>query len=279
MISTQLQQDMRIVLREAFRLVLGREASASEAQHLQAVSERETGHGRGWKPPGNGSFNLGAQQAGASWTGATFEYQDTEPQADGSSKPYVTKFRKYPSLIEGAKDLVRTVYVTAGRSVVLSCATRGQTTQFSAALFCVSGKTTAEQNAQRTAVLQEFGVMPTGYYQGFGKTPSERIRNHAKGIEESIRAQCAALKEDLPAELKAKPAPLPVLKQGVSDRVNVEALQAALNLHGARPPLTADGSFGPATLRALKTFQTSHGLVADGVCGPATWAALLKVQP
>lgn len=287
MINFQLQQDMRIVLREAFRQVIGREPSTSEVQHLQAISELESGHGRGWKPPGNGSYNLGAIQAGSGWHGATFAYTDTEPQKDGSSKSYVTKFRKYPSLIEGAKDLVRCVYVNAGRATVLAAATKGESLKFSAGLFCTSGKTKAEHEAQRAVVIAKFGIAPTSYYQGFGKdgpdegdSPvEERIENHAKRVEKSIREQCAALKDELPAELARKPVPLPTLRQGVSDRVNVEAMQAALNLHGARPPLVCDGSFGPATGHALRKFQGARKLVPDGVCGPATWAELLKVTP
>ncbi len=169
--------------------------------------------------------------------------------------------------------------MNAGRASVLAAATAGESLKFSAGLFCVSGDTKAEQNAQRASVLAEFGIEPTGYYQGFGKTPSERIQAHAGRVEASIRAQCEALKDALPAELAAKQAPLPTLKPGSSDRVNVEGLQAALNLHGARPPLVADGSFGPTTVSALKRFQGAHGLIADGVCGPATWLALLKVAP
>lgn len=277
MISYQLQQDMRIVLREAFRQVIGREPKASEVQFLQSISELETGHGRGWKPPGNGSYNLGAIQAGSSWSGPTFDYTDTTPQSDGTSKSYVTKFRKYPSLIEGAKDLVRTVYVNAGRHTVLAAATAGLTERASAGLYCVSSKTKAEQEAEKADVWTRFGIFPTGYYQGFGKTPAERIANHHKRVERSIREQCSMLKDELPADIAAKPAPLPTLRAGTVDRLSVEAMQAALNVHGARPPLTPDGSFGPATTTALKRFQAAHGLVADGVCGPATWAALLKV--
>ena len=40
-----------------------------------------------------------------------------------------------------------------------------------------------------------------------------------------------------------------------------------------------DGVLGPATKRALKQFQTYHGLVADGVLGPATRGALAAAKP
>lgn len=59
---------------------------------------------------------------------------------------------------------------------------------------------------------------------------------------------------------------LPVLKLGATGSA-VVTLQHDLGI-------TADGSFGPATLAAVKKFQASHGLVADGVVGAATWAAL-----
>jgi peptidoglycan hydrolase-like protein with peptidoglycan-binding domain len=38
--------------------------------------------------------------------------------------------------------------------------------------------------------------------------------------------------------------------------------------------LSADGVFGPQTLRAVKGFQASHGLTVDGVVGPQTLGAL-----
>lgn len=40
--------------------------------------------------------------------------------------------------------------------------------------------------------------------------------------------------------------------------------------------ITADGSFGPQTLRAVKKFQSSKGLVADGIVGPKTRKALFS---
>lgn len=36
-----------------------------------------------------------------------------------------------------------------------------------------------------------------------------------------------------------------------------------------------DGGFGPATEKAVKAFQKSHGLTSDGQVGPKTWAAVL----
>lgn len=58
----------------------------------------------------------------------------------------------------------------------------------------------------------------------------------------------------------------------------VEKLQAQLNSAGAKPPLKVDGDFGPATERALKAFQSSHGLASDGVAGPRTQRALSNAK-
>jgi putative chitinase len=43
--------------------------------------------------------------------------------------------------------------------------------------------------------------------------------------------------------------------------------------------LTADGSFGPATERAVKAWQTANGLKADGIVGPATWGRMFADVP
>ncbi|MEV0691478.1 peptidoglycan-binding protein [Streptomyces sp. NPDC050388] len=53
----------------------------------------------------------------------------------------------------------------------------------------------------------------------------------------------------------------------------VKAVQTELNSKGYS--LTVDGSFGPATLSAVKSFQSSKGLAVDGSVGPATWQTLV----
>lgn len=64
-----------------------------------------------------------------------------------------------------------------------------------------------------------------------------------------------------------------LLKRG-SRGAAVRDLQTRLNSAGATPPLVIDGDFGPATDRALRTFQTNAGLVVDGLAGAQTQTAL-----
>jgi lysozyme len=63
----------------------------------------------------------------------------------------------------------------------------------------------------------------------------------------------------------------PTLKQGAKGGA-VQRLQKALVKAGQA--VAVDGDFGPGTDRAVRAFQSAHGLAADGVVGPATWSAL-----
>lgn len=55
---------------------------------------------------------------------------------------------------------------------------------------------------------------------------------------------------------------------------DVRTMQTMLNTV-INAGLSVDGSFGPATLAAVKNYQSSAGdLAVDGVCGPLTWAEL-----
>lgn len=70
-----------------------------------------------------------------------------------------------------------------------------------------------------------------------------------------------------------KPNRYPTLRLGdVSADVN--RLQYLLNANLPAAKLNQDGDFGPATLKAVKTFQSQSGLVADGIVGQYTWRKL-----
>ena len=70
---------------------------------------------------------------------------------------------------------------------------------------------------------------------------------------------------------------LPVLKKGAKGS-SVKAMQILLMGYGCNlGGYGADSSFGGATERALKAYQSAFGLEVDGSCGPATWAKLLGV--
>ena len=43
--------------------------------------------------------------------------------------------------------------------------------------------------------------------------------------------------------------------------------------------LAADGSFGPGTDKAVKSWQTANGLKADGIVGPGTWSKMFGSAP
>lgn len=54
---------------------------------------------------------------------------------------------------------------------------------------------------------------------------------------------------------------------------DVAAIQYLLNHHGQTVSVT--GTFGSATVSAVRAFQSSKGLGIDGIVGPATWGALV----
>ena len=76
---------------------------------------------------------------------------------------------------------------------------------------------------------------------------------------------------------------LPLLKRGATGTA-VESAQLLLihrgyNCGGHKSILgreTPDGDFGPATEKAVRSFQTANGLEPDGEIGPDTWSALVS---
>ena len=68
--------------------------------------------------------------------------------------------------------------------------------------------------------------------------------------------------------------PTVTLYKGINNPAAVSWLQWELDARGYH--LDIDGSFGPNTLRQLKSYQSENNLVVDGYCGPATRASLTK---
>jgi class 3 adenylate cyclase len=62
---------------------------------------------------------------------------------------------------------------------------------------------------------------------------------------------------------------------GATSGENVRRLQVALQNIGYEPG-HIDGVYGPATARAVRSFQESAGLPADGIVGPQTWDELAR---
>ncbi len=80
------------------------------------------------------------------------------------------------------------------------------------------------------------------------------------------------------AEQKMLDMKLPVLKKGAKGE-SVKAMQILLMGYGYdMEGYGADASFGGATERALKAYQSVNGLEPDGSCGRKTWEKLLGLN-
>ena len=212
-------------------------------RHCHGVGQLESQCGYGWLGRGAGKNNIGAIQAGPDWTGDTFPYTDTHPNADGTSTPYTVLFRAYPTLLDGWVDLVRVMY-TGHRSDVYLMACKGDT-------YSVSEL-----------------MRKTRYYEGFGPTQHDRIRNHMLALRRAILTADFATGITVPRlALEGAPVGLPPTVRFGSRGDAVKTLQRELQI-------AADGIFGRVTKRELLDYQIEHGLEPDGICGPATWVEI-----
>ena len=254
--------DFRAVEAQAFWQRVGRTGTRAELQLCQAVAILETSEGDGWHGAGVGSHNFGGIQDSPSWHGDTFAYTDTHPNADGTSTPYRIAFRKYPTAVAGAVDLVGVVYFGHGRARylgsgpplerrdrVLGPASCGDSLGFSQGLY------------------------DTLYYEGFGKDPAARVANHHAAVMRALHSMCYALREPLPdgSDPVDDHAHHPTLRLGAHGGLVEHAQEELVRAGYALDP---DGAFGPKTLGAVVSFQRSRVMKADGIIGPATWAAL-----
>jgi peptidoglycan hydrolase-like protein with peptidoglycan-binding domain len=241
---------MRILVKHALHSMRGAEPSRPECQLVQAVAKLETGYGDHWHGAGIGSNNMGAIQAGGAWHGDTFSYTDTSPNDDGSSTPYVTKFRKYGTPEAGTLDLCKVV-LTGGKApgrekLVAPAAAKGDAHGFSAGLY------------------------DTVYYQGFGRTRTERISHHVTAVLNACNAMALALGEPMP-DGSDPVAPVHVFKLGDTEATwpGVKNVQRVVGV-------AEDGAFGPRTLAAVVAWQKKHRLNPDGKFGPVSQKVALE---
>lgn len=75
------------------------------------------------------------------------------------------------------------------------------------------------------------------------------------------------------SDFKTMETSVPILKKGAKGEP-VKALQALLNLR-INAKLDCDGSFGPGTDKAFRSWQKAAGLDVDGSCGSASWTKLI----
>jgi len=125
------------------------------------------------------------------------------------------------------------------------------------------------------SVLVECGFMNSS--TDVPKILSEEFAdNMAKALAEVVIEKSKDTVKSLQAHLISLA--LPILSKG-SKGEEVKTLQRLLNSLGYtdanEKALSVDGSFGPATLYALKAYQDANGLEVDGYCGELTWTSLL----
>ena len=153
-----------------------------------------------------------------------------------------------------------------------------------------------QEAAELCAYLcKEFGLDPMadgvlichseGYKRGIASDHSDVMHwfpKHGKSMD-TFRADVKALLNNgaiQKEETKTKEectVNLPILRNGCKGE-SVKALQILLiGKKYSCGIFGADGSFGSATLNAVRNFQKANGLAVDGVVGPATWSKLLGV--
>lgn len=149
--------------------VLGDKATLAHVQFVQAIALGESGYGQGWGEAGDGSFNMGAVQAGhpPCNPNTSFQYQDSHPNPDGTSTKYTICFKRYDSPVEGMADVARIIYKQDG---------------------CVPTSIRAVAEC----------MYAHHYYEGFGKTKEDRINGEIKALTKNLTAITSKLGEAMP---------------------------------------------------------------------------------
>lgn len=140
------------------------------------------------------------------------------------------------------------------------------------------------KNTKAPAVLMEYGFMDSrtdvpviltdAYAKAMGYATMEGIAKTAGLRKKTVLADKPVISTTT-TNTGVCTVEVKVLKKGAKS-AQVKAMQLLLGGYGYSCGASgADGSFGPATDKALRAFQQAKGLRVDGSCGPKTWAKLL----
>lgn len=135
--------------------------------------------------------------------------------------------------------------------------------------FTLTVRTLLIAGALVVGVLVLIGLAAAGVFSGSG---SPARPGTTSGTAPATRPTTTATTPTVTTPARAVPGPSVASKPGDTGE-QVKRLQRALARLGYSPG-AADGSYGPATVAAVKRFQTASSLTADGVFGAQTLRAL-----
>lgn len=180
------------IVNQAFEQVMGRAPTPAERQIVMAVSNLESGYGRGWgkgkSTAGEGSHNWGAVQT-RSKTAPGFTHGDSSAQGK-----YTVRFKSYPDDVAGAADVVRLLF-KSGRKQQLPNPAKGQRAQGGEIPGPGRGDLIQQAAQQGDTLAFSRAMWYTTYFEGFKPDFTQNIKAHADGIQRRLGSISTALGE------------------------------------------------------------------------------------
>lgn len=183
-----------------------------------------------------------AYKFGTAWKGAAYKTGTTE-YYDGKTATKITDwFRQYDSIEDATCDYM---------DMLCTCK------RYKAALNC----STPEQSIK--------AIVASGYATG---------PNYATQIMKIINTyNLTQYDGKVDSKVNPYPATAKVLRRG-SKGDAVRYLQWILKNKAGFTSLSVDGSFGPATEKAVMSLQEAYKITVDGVVGKNTWSVLKNIK-
>lgn len=127
-----------------------------------------------------------------------------------------------------------------------------------------------------TVLYDQLVALCTDICQAWGFNPRQIYGHRDFAATECpgnmLYARLGGLRSDVAARLGVAVDPWPTFPEGTRGQ-HAKTIQYLLRQAGLT--VTVDGSFGPATTTAVRSFQTQRGLTVNGVVGPPTWPVLI----